>query len=132
MRQLASEFRDASIVTSAARKNGDVTAPPEGNHQPKKVLAQFRQFARDPSMMMSRCRRFLQTAQRCPELSGTSCLQAVINSRLPAAPVGVKSLKKSPVAYFRWGFSCSCSSNCSRSIPAIPRQSICRVCSVNT
>ena len=29
---------------------------------------------------------------------------------------------KSPAAYFRWGFSCSYSSNCSRSIPAVPRQ----------
>ena len=107
MWQLASELRDAPIVTSAAGKSGDVTAPPEGNHQPKKVLAQFRQFARDPSMAMSWCRHFLQVAQRRPELSGTSCLQAVINSRLPAAPVGVKSLNGMPRAYFRWGFSCS-------------------------
>ncbi len=40
----------------------------EGLHQPMNVLLQSR-----------------QVAQRRPELSGTSCLQAVINSRLPAA-----------------------------------------------
>ena len=35
---------------------------------------------------------------------------------------------KSPVAYFRWGFSYSYSSICSRSIPAVPRQPILPAC----
>ena len=46
------------------------------------VLQQSRQVARDSSMMSSRCRHFPQWTQWRPELSGTSCLQAVISSRL--------------------------------------------------
>ena len=53
-----------------------------GAHQPMKVMLQSRQVARDPWMAMSRCRHFLQKAQRRPDLSGTSCLQAAISSRL--------------------------------------------------
>ena len=49
------------------------------------IRLQSRQVARDPSMVMSRCRHFLQRAQRRPELSETSCLQVAISSRLSAA-----------------------------------------------
>ena len=56
-----------------------------GIHQPMNIRLQSRQVARDPSMVMSRCRHFLQRAQRRPELSETSCLQVAISSRLSAA-----------------------------------------------
>ena len=63
----------------------DGSDPKEGIHQPMKVPLQSRQVARDPSIMVSRCRHFLQTAQRRLETSGNSCLQAFVSSRLSAA-----------------------------------------------
>ena len=45
-----------------------------GVHRPTKVLPQSPQAASGPSLVMSRCRHFLQRAQQRPELSGTPCL----------------------------------------------------------
>ena len=63
----------------------DNTDPVEGIHQPMNVLLQSRQVACAPSMVMSRCRHFLQWAHRRPDLSETSCPQVAINSHLSAA-----------------------------------------------
>ena len=71
-------------MTHSYTTSGDLTGF-RGHSQPMNIWLQSRQVARDPSMLMSRCRHFLHREQWRLELSETSCLQATISSRLSAA-----------------------------------------------